>query len=125
MLPLTMTDEERPHIDAIGRSMEAGFRFLHLRSDDGLVVAAIYAERWRDGALDTYTALGMTEAMAARYPAPGGPADVDPHPLWHASGSVQEVVTDLLALPRHGERGAPRKRLQAPSNLWLPPSARP
>jgi hypothetical protein len=124
MLPLTMTDEERPHIEAIGQTMQEGFRFLHLRSDDGRVIDAVYAERWRDGALDTYTVLGMTEAMAARYPAPGGPADVDPHPVWHAAGSVHEVITGLLMLPRHGEPGAPSQQLPTPSNLWLPPSAR-
>ncbi|MQA10226.1 MAG: hypothetical protein GEU98_17065 [Pseudonocardiaceae bacterium] len=106
-LALTPIDDgEREHIEAIQRSVAAGFAFLHLRDPDGGAVAAIHAERWRDGTVDTHTIQSMRRAAAVRYRVedyPNGAA------LWQTCGTVAEVVTELLALPRHGMPGAPTR----------------
>ncbi|SNR55727.1 hypothetical protein SAMN06265360_11011 [Haloechinothrix alba] len=112
------SDEERPHIEALRRSVTAGFTFRHLYDSSGAVVDALYAQRWRAGVMDTFLVHGMHEAIAARYPAPG--AQIEPEPLWHRSGTVAEVIDALLELPDNDRPGAPRRRLRAPDGLWVP-----
>jgi hypothetical protein len=111
------TDADAAAIAAIVRSRDAGFRFLHMRAKGE--VAAIHAERWRAGAVDSYLVLAATEAYAARfrsedYGRSGG------GPLWHTVGIAAEVITELLALPPHGTAGAPVLAHRASSELWLP-----
>ncbi|WP_134664047.1 hypothetical protein [Amycolatopsis sp. CFH S0078] len=114
---MTPTDEEAPHIAALRRSVTAGFQFLHLRGEDGAAVAAIHAERRRNGAVDTYTIQHMTEAVASRFR-----IEDYPHgdPLWQEHGTVEDVITALLKLPPHGAPGAPTITRRASSSLWLP-----
>lgn len=109
---MTPIDEEAPHIEAIRRSKAAGFRFLHLAGGDH-GVEAIHAERRWGGVVETYTVRSMTEAIAARF----READY-PHgdPLWQEHGTVEAVITALLALPR-SSGGITRPRN---SGLWTP-----
>lgn len=113
-----VTSEETPHIAAIERSMNVGFQFVNLRAPDGGAVEAIYAERWTpQGAVETYTLRGMTEAIAARFLAEDYP---EGDPLWETTGTVAEVITALLELPAHGAPGAPSTARHASSSLWVP-----
>lgn len=110
------TAEERPHIEALKRATTAGFTPLRLPG-----VPGIYAERRRRGAVETYTIVAMTDAKAARwreedYGRRGA------GPLWETSGTVAEVIRELLALPPHGERGAPSLAKRPSNDLWLPGS---
>ncbi|MQA07492.1 MAG: hypothetical protein GEU98_02880 [Pseudonocardiaceae bacterium] len=108
-------DAIAPHIAAIVRSKDAGFRFLHVRDKHSVI--AIHAERWRFGAVDAYTVRAPSEAMAARFRAEDyGRGD----PLWQVTGTVAEVITELLGLPPHGAPGAPTRARPAPSELWIP-----
>jgi hypothetical protein len=104
------TPEERPHVDAMRRAYDAGFRAAQMAG------AVIHAWRQHDGVIDTYTAIGWEEASAARY------RDEDyPHGdvLWQRTGTIADVITELLALPRDGERGAPRLTHRPESGLWV------
>ncbi|GAB3494584.1 hypothetical protein [Amycolatopsis cihanbeyliensis] len=109
-----MTD---PHIAALVRSMDEGFRFLHLR--DGAEVTAIHAERWRHGAVDAFTVREPEMAFGLRLR-----TEDYPHgdPLWQRCGSVAEVVAGLLELPPHGGPGAPTRT--AGARMWLPSDVR-
>jgi hypothetical protein len=104
------TPEERPHVDAMRRAYDAGFRAAEMAA------VVIHAWRQHDGVIDAYTAIGWNEASAARYRAEDYPHG---HVLWEKVGTVVEVITELLALPRHGERGAPRLTHRAGSGLWV------
>lgn len=109
-------DVETPDIAAIARARDAGFGFLHLR--DGISITAIHAERHGRGVVETVTLRARTEAVAARYRIEdyqrGG------QPLWQRTGTVAEVITELLELPAHGRPGAPALARGASSALWLP-----
>lgn len=110
-----MSDDE--HLRAIARARDAGFTFLHLR--DGVGVTAIHAERHSSrGVVDTITLRARAEAVAARYRADDYQRAGDP--LWQRTGTVVAVITELLALPAHGEAGAPMRSQRAASALWLP-----
>ncbi|GAA2801978.1 hypothetical protein [Saccharopolyspora taberi] len=119
MLLAAPANDEAPHLAALRRGVEAGFRFRHFR-DPGGEVAVIYAERWCSyGVVENCTLRAMTEAVAARFRIedhPGG------DPLWQATGSVAEVLTALLDLPPHGHPGAPTSPRRPSSALWLPGS---
>lgn len=110
-------EEEAPHINAIRRSVAAGFRFLHLREGESVAVTAIHAQRLCGGVVETYTFRHMTEAVAARFRAEDYPRS---DPLWQQQGTVEAVITALLDLPPHGAPGAPATTRLAPSSLWLP-----
>lgn len=112
------SDEEAEHLTAIARARAAGFRFLHLR--DGIGIVAIHAERTAPGgAVETITLRARTEAVAARYRADDYEHGNDP--LWQHTGTVADVIDELLALPPHGTPAAPSRSQPAPSTLWLPP----
>ncbi|RRO17041.1 hypothetical protein EIL87_12260 [Saccharopolyspora rhizosphaerae] len=111
---MAATDDETPHITAIRRSVDAGFRFLHLSDADGREVIAIHAECFRGGVVDTYTVRAMNEAVGARFRADDYP---DGDPLWQHHGPVVDVVTALMALPPPGVRGAPSQTLRRSSGL--------
>jgi hypothetical protein len=96
-----MTDAEfAPHLAALARCVEEGFRFREIA--DGL-----HGSRIREQAIEVLLIRDVSEALAARYRM----ADLDNSgpvaALWSAGGSVADVVAGLLSLPRHGERGAP------------------
>jgi catechol 2,3-dioxygenase-like lactoylglutathione lyase family enzyme len=114
------TGENARHLAAIALSVDAGFRFLHLPDAHGVV--AIHAERRRYGAVDTFTFRAADEAVAARF-RDDDYAAARSQPLWQRSGSVAEVVTELLALPPHGTSGSPALARRAASSLWLPGTA--
>jgi hypothetical protein len=96
-----MTDAEfAPHLAALSRCVEEGFRFREI--PDGL-----HGFRIRAQAIEVLLIRDVSEALAARYRM----ADLD-NPgqvaaLWSAGGSVAAVVAGLLSLPNHGDRGAP------------------
>ncbi|MDV6014277.1 hypothetical protein [Haloechinothrix sp. LS1_15] len=118
----THPDADTEHLAAIRRSKAAGFGFLHLHDHAG--VAAIHAERRHAGAVDTYTVRAPGEAIGARYRAEdyGHPSA---HPLWQATGTVADVIHQLLDLPPHGSPGAPNRTQRSRSELWLPEGAQP
>lgn len=107
--------EEVPHLKALARCVEDGFRFLHMPTDGQVV--AIHAERRSvRGVAETIIFRHWTNAVAARTRLEDYP---DGHPLWQAQGSVAEVIGKLLELPPHGTPGAPVVALKA-SALWRP-----
>ncbi|GAB3494785.1 hypothetical protein [Amycolatopsis cihanbeyliensis] len=112
------SNEEAPHIAALRRAVRAGFVFRQLADADGVAVAALYAERRSpEGVVENLVVCGMTEAIARRLRTedyPGG------DPLWERTGTVAEVITDLLALPAHGSPGAPSLARRPSGSLWLP-----
>jgi len=90
--------EFAPHLAALQRCVDAGFTFRELP-------AGISGSRTRSGAIDVLLVRSYDQALAARYRLneleyPRAQA------LWSLDGSVVGVVTDLLALPFHDERGA-------------------
>ncbi|MBB5154935.1 hypothetical protein [Saccharopolyspora phatthalungensis] len=114
---LTPTNEDVPHIAALQRAVEAGFKFMHLRDGHG-ELAAIYAERRCGyGVVENITLRGMDEAVAARFR-----VEDYPHgdPLWREHGTVEEVITAVLELPPHGSPGAPNSTHRRGSGLWVP-----
>ncbi|MEU6265634.1 hypothetical protein [Saccharopolyspora shandongensis] len=119
-MPLTpFTSEEAPHHDALLRAIDAGFQFLHLSEGEGQEIAAIYAERWCSyGVVESFTICGMNEASSARIRTEDYP---DGDPLWQHTGSVEAVITELLALPPHGFPGAPTISRRRFSGLLLLP----
>lgn len=107
----------RPHIEAIEDTRRAGFQFLYLPSLANL--STLQAIHKAHGAMDIYSASSVSDTVGARFRL----EDLDsgrPQPLWHRYGSVTEVVTELLQLPPHGARGAPRLAGPGLSELWLP-----
>ena len=119
MMDFTLpSSEEAPHIAALERAVEAGFQFTSLADERGLMITALYAERWcRVGVVETIAIRGMKEAIAARIRVEDYP---DRDPLWQHAGSVAEVVAELLALPAHGTAGAPKLARPSSSSLWFP-----
>lgn len=99
MLLTSPSAEMTPHLAALRQAADAGFRFRHLR-DGRSEIAAIHAERWCDyGVVETITLRAMTEAISARI-------RIEDYPngdrFWERTGTVVEVITELLALPPHG-----------------------
>ncbi|QUH01531.1 hypothetical protein HUO13_12560 [Saccharopolyspora erythraea] len=118
MLLMPPSREEEPHLAALKRSVESGFRVRHFGACDGRTVTAIYAERWcAYGVVDSYTLRAMTEAVAARVR-----IEDYPHgdPLWETTGTVADVITALLELPPHGHPGAPGQARRPSTAFWLP-----
>lgn len=113
----TSIDREAPHIAAIRRSMDEGFRFLHLPEPGRQGLAAIYAERQYGGFVENYTIRDTDEAIAARFRAEDYP---DGDPLWQVHGTVEEVITALLELPPPDRPAAPSRTRRRPSALWVP-----
>jgi hypothetical protein len=112
------SSDEAPHIAALRRAVSAGFGFRQLADSDGVAIAALYAERRsRDGVVENIVLCGMTEAIASRIRTEEYPTG---DPLWQHTGTVADVITELLALPAHGSRGAPTRTHRASDSLWLP-----
>lgn len=101
-----------PHLDALRRCGAGGFQYMAIPD-------ALYGFRSRCGAMDVLLVCDVTDARAARYRSD----DLDrPEPaaaLWSVSGTVADVVDQLLALPPHGSPGAPQ-RATVRTDLWLP-----
>ncbi len=114
---MASTDEEAPHITAIRRSMQAGFRFLHIPDAGGHAIAVIHAERSRGSRIETYTVRAMDEAVAARIRTEDYP---DGAPVWQQHGTVEEVVTAVLELPPPGASRELNRTRRRSSSLWLP-----
>jgi hypothetical protein len=111
------TDEERPHLAAIERAANAGFRPVRLAA-----CPVLFYERWQEAVVETCTVESITRAKAARWRI----EDYERRgngPLWEASGAVADVIAELLSLPAHGTSGAPRFARPRPSALWLPGDA--
>ncbi|WP_263247140.1 hypothetical protein [Saccharopolyspora rosea] len=107
-----------PHIRALEASVRHGFRFVHLPSTGD--IAEVRGFRVAQGAVDVFRARSAEDALGARFRV----EDMEfssPPALWHRCGPVAEVVTELLALPTHGLRGAPGLAAARASDLWLPP----
>lgn len=109
--------EFRPHLEAIRASVAAGFLFRHLPSHRDIL--AVHGCRVRDGAVDMFITRGPEEAFGARYRLEDH-GRANPPLLWQQRGSVADVVTELLALPRHGSPGAPGVGRRPCDDLWLP-----
>ncbi|GAA1245076.1 hypothetical protein GCM10009676_33710 [Prauserella halophila] len=114
------SDEEAPHLAALRRAVELGFRFrpLTVTPEDGGVPAALYAERWcRYGVVENITVPSMDQTIARRLR-----TEDYPHgdPLWQHIGTVADVIHELLALPAHGFPGAPTLARRTSDSFWLP-----
>lgn len=106
-----------PHIAAIEDSKRAGFRFLYLPSLANL--STLQGIHKAHGAMDVYSATAASDAVAARFRL----EDLEtprPRPLWHAYGSVTDVVCELMQLPPHGASGAPKLALSTAGELGVP-----
>lgn len=107
---------EIPHLQALRTCVRAGFRFLHLRDDNGRIIAIHAERRSARGVVETITVRALTEAIASRTRASDYPAG---HPLWQRMGTVADVIGELLELPPHGTSRAPMAALRTPA-LWRP-----
>jgi len=101
-------------LDRIRDLRRAGFGFLTHR-DDGGEITALQAIRVRAGHIETVLIHGEHDALAARCRDEPRAAVV-----WHQAGPTADVITELLALPTPGTRGAPTLAGATPSDLWLP-----
>ncbi|WP_246868982.1 hypothetical protein [Saccharopolyspora sp. ASAGF58] len=120
LLLAKLPDWLRPHIEAIEDSRRAGFVFVYLPSLANM--STLQGILKVNGAMDVYSAASTSDAVAARYRL----EDLEtgrPRPLWHAHGSVTDVVRELMQLPPHGSKGAPSLTLPLPGGLWVPPFA--
>ncbi|TDD40299.1 hypothetical protein [Saccharopolyspora elongata] len=107
----------RPHLAAIEDTCRAGFVFAYWPSRENPL--SLHAFHKAHGAMDTYSATSTEDAVAARFRL----EDLEtarPQPLWYAAGTVTDVVAELMRLPPHGSKGAPRLALSVPSELWVP-----
>lgn len=104
-------NEFAPQLAALKRCVDNGFNFQ-------AVPAGIYGFRSRAGAIDVLLVRSYDDSLSARYRV-GDLEHVGAQALWSAEGEVAEVVRALLALPVHGERGAP-SRATCSVDLWLP-----
>lgn len=116
-----LPDWLRAHIAAIEDSKRAGFMFRYLPSLATLTT--LQGIHKAHGAMDVYSASSTSDAVAARFRL----TDLEgrrPRPLWHAHGSVTNVVGELMQLPPHGTTKAPSLALPLPGELWVPQFAR-
>lgn len=115
--PITIDDAHACGIAAIERARDLGFRFLHLRDKRG-DLNGLYAEHWRFGAVDIFAVVDQRDAVVARYRTEDYECTRDP--IWQVTGTVADVIAELLALPPHGSPGAPTRALRTSSSLWTP-----
>ncbi|WP_433871043.1 hypothetical protein [Saccharopolyspora sp. CA-218241] len=109
--------EEAPHISALRRAAEGGFRFRPLPGPPGAEITALYAERHGLGIVETIAVRDIGEAVATRTRACDYPTG---DPLWQRIGAVADVVLELLDLPPHDQPGAPVRCHRPTTSLWLP-----
>ncbi|OLT47585.1 hypothetical protein BJF85_15605 [Saccharomonospora sp. CUA-673] len=113
--------DEAPHLEAIKRSAEAGFRFLHVREAAGGAVTAIHAERKHRGVVETFLLQDVSDAVAARFRSEDYPSG---DPVWQEHGTVADVIAALLSLPPPGAPGAPTRKRRVSRSLWMPDGSR-
>ena len=84
------------------RLVENGFEGAWIPDDDGYPAVLVYMRRWSSGTVDVVTVVDLGKASGLRA------TDVDlrqPDNLsddvvrWRTSGTVQDVVTEVLELP--------------------------
>jgi hypothetical protein len=86
-----MRDEFAPHLAALRRCVDAGFRFQQFPE-------GISGARTRAGTIEVLLVRDTADCVAARYRLD----DLErPQPLalWSASGTVRDIIDALLALP--------------------------
>ncbi|WP_158880434.1 hypothetical protein [Amycolatopsis anabasis] len=93
-----------------------GFRFQHIRDDDGHISAVIGSYGWRD-CYDRIQIHGENDAVAARATTDSLPGE---DVLWSFEGDVLSAIQALLELPRPDEPGAPQLARRGSTALWLP-----
>ncbi|MFE0021887.1 hypothetical protein [Amycolatopsis sp. NPDC059021] len=112
-----VTDEERPHVEALARLVLGGFKQVQKPGAEGL-----HYERRRGAVIDMVSVERMEGALAARWLISDYfDGDSTAEPLWHKVGTVAEVVRALLALPPDGAPGAPTLPVPRSSDLLIPP----
>jgi hypothetical protein len=98
---------------------EAGWKFLPI-DDPGDPNAVLDAARiWSAGWRDCIRVREETDAIGLRIRVPAD-KHTAPAIVWERSGTLAEVVHELLALPAPGERHAPTLITGAAPKLWTP-----
>jgi hypothetical protein len=91
---------------------DAGWKFMPIEKD-GHPVEHDGFRVWPDGWTDAIRIHSETNALGARV-AP------DEALVWHYTGTVAQVVAELLTLPAPGTVSAPRLVIGAAPQLWTP-----
>lgn len=105
--------------------IERGFQFVHPRDANGEVLAVV-GVRVHDGVVDVVRLHAADDVLATRIPC--GEDILEPTTvLWKASGSVQAVLEQVLALPEDHVPGAagndsPGSGDAPVSGCWIPGS---
>jgi hypothetical protein len=121
MTPLTAAEAVQlfPSLQHLVLLREAGWRFLPVEGVDtgGPVLDGVkqWPEGWRDcvRVKDETDALGLRIHVAAN-------AHVESEIVWEFSGTLEETVHELLAMPAPGDRFAPSLTIGSAPKLWTP-----
>jgi hypothetical protein len=121
MNPLTDAEAVRlfPSLQNLILIREAGWRFLPI-DDPGDPNAELDAARiWPCGWRDCVRIREETDALGLRIRVPAD-QHTAPAIVWERSGTLAEVVHQLLALPAPGARLAPTLAIGTAPKLWTP-----
>src|SRR5439155_19226431 len=97
-----------------------GFWFQSVLDEDTEIVVLVGSRGW-PGCYDRLHVWGEDEAIAARA-VPGERHGAD-QVVWTYQDAAVPTIQALLELPDPDDPAAPRLARDAPSDLWLPPSA--
>lgn len=91
---------------------DAGWSFLPTR--EGSAIVEIHGLRtWPEGWADAIRVRSATDVVGVRVDSVGGVT-------WRLEGALTEVAGGLIALPRPGERSAPRLVIGRSLQSWRP-----
>jgi hypothetical protein len=94
---------------------DAGWFFLAVNTADGVPVEYDGFRPWPDGWIDGIRIWSETNVLGIRTS-----PDEPPAITWEHTGTLTQVVGELLTLPAPGTRTAPRFALGSAPQLWTP-----
>ncbi|MDI5975938.1 hypothetical protein [Amycolatopsis magusensis] len=98
--------------ETLHRLIAAGWEFWHPRNEAKEVIAICAIRRWVPAGEDMLMFYAEADAVGVRVN-PAGEA------VWHRTGTVVEVATEMLGLPHPDSPTAPRLVIASPV-LWTP-----
>jgi hypothetical protein len=104
-----------PALGGLVALRESGWSFLHLNVIDDVPAQVDGYRAWQGGWIDAIRVRSDTDAMALRTDGNESPGIV-----WERSGTLAEVIEELLTLPAPDARLAPRLVRATGPILWTP-----